>query len=96
MTEKITATASEELSRRAWEGGAPLLAQLIHLAFTGDREAFIRIVSLFVLLIGAVVLIGAVLPWVSAAALGGGSVWAGRRARRGTAPTIAPPTADRY
>ncbi|MEV7095806.1 hypothetical protein AB0M80_23450 [Amycolatopsis sp. NPDC051045] len=83
-TGQIVATAGRELPRRAGEAGSSFLASVIHLALTGDREAFIRIVSLFLLLVGAVVLVGAVLPWVSAVAVGGASAWAGRRARRGT------------
>jgi hypothetical protein len=79
---QIVATTDREWLRRAGEAGSPLLTPVIRLALTGDREAFFRIVSLFLLLVGAVVLVGAVLPGASAAAAGA-AIWAGRRAHRG-------------
>ena len=80
-TEQIDANSGEELHRCAANAGSPPLVQVINLAFTGDRETFVRIVSLFILMVGAVVLVGTVVPWVAAAAAGGGSAWARRRAR---------------
>lgn len=90
-TEQIDAVPSEELHRQAANAGSPPLARLIDLAFTGDRETFVRIVSLFILVVGAVVLLGTVLPWAVTAAAGGGSAWASRRARRRTGPDTANP-----
>ncbi|AEK41418.1 hypothetical protein [Amycolatopsis mediterranei] len=80
--EQIGARSGEELHRRATNAGSPVLARVIGLAVTGDRETFVRIVSLFILVVGAVVLIGTVLPWLAAAAAGGSSAWTARRARR--------------
>ena len=95
-TEQIGAILGEELPRRATNAGSPSLAQVIDLAVTGDRETFVRIVSLFILVVGAVILVGTALPWVAAAA-GGGSAWSSRRARRGagqarTTPATGTPT----
>ena len=80
--EQIGARSGEELHLRATNAGSPVLARVIGLAVTGDRETFVRIVSLFILVVGAVVLIGTVLPWLAAAAAGGSSAWATRQARR--------------
>ncbi|WP_146060501.1 hypothetical protein [Amycolatopsis sp. CA-128772] len=81
---QIAPSTDRELSRHTEEPDSRLLVQVVNLAFTGDREAFLRIVSLFVLLVGAVVVVGAVVPWASAAAAGGASAWVARRARRGS------------
>ncbi|MCR6482770.1 hypothetical protein M8542_08070 [Amycolatopsis sp. OK19-0408] len=79
---KIGTTSGEELPQPATNAGSPLLTQVLFLALTGDRKAFVRIVSLFVLLVGAVLLVGTVLPWI-AAAVGSGSAWASLWVRRG-------------
>ncbi|MEU4522638.1 hypothetical protein AB0F52_28485 [Amycolatopsis sp. NPDC024027] len=81
-TEQIHAISDEELRRDPTDTGSPLLTRVIGLAVTGDRETFVRIVSLFILVVGAVVLVGTVLPWVAAAAAGGGTAWASRRTPR--------------
>jgi hypothetical protein len=90
-TEQIGLISGEELHRRPTAIGSPLLNRVIGLAVTGDRETFVRIVSLFILVVGAVVLVGTVIPWVAAGAAGGGSAWASRRARRRTGEDAADP-----
>jgi hypothetical protein len=81
-TEQIDPISGEELRRGPADTGSPLLTRVIGLAVTGDRETFVRIVSLFILVVGAVVLVGTVLPWVATAAAGGGTAWVSRRTRR--------------
>lgn len=90
-TGQIDAITGKETHHDAAHVGSSLLAQVINLAFTGDRETFVRIVSLFVLVVGAVILVGTALPWVvTAVAGGGGSIWAGRRARRSVGTSTRP------
>ncbi|MEV7044625.1 hypothetical protein [Amycolatopsis sp. NPDC051061] len=90
---KIGATSGEELHQPATNAGSPLLTQVLFLALTGDRKTFVRIVSLFVLLVGAVVFVGTVLPWV-AVAVGSSSAWASLRVRRGAGGAGNSPATD--
>ncbi|WP_410570059.1 hypothetical protein [Amycolatopsis sp. cmx-4-61] len=87
-TEQIGANSSEELHRRPANARSSSLAQVIIFVSTCDRGTFVRIVSLFILIVGAVVLVGTALPWVATAAAGGGSAWASSRARRSAGTSI--------